>query len=88
MNKQNLETIIGKHALVRKHYEDQGYEVTIDESGHVEFRTGDESWHEGHWFTDYRVFDGRVTLVDDEQPGKRRTQNNDLEAWPQWGNAR
>jgi hypothetical protein len=63
MTNKKSDTIITKHTLVRKHYEDQGYEVRIDEGGHVEFRTGDKPWRDGYWLTDYRVFDGHVVTV-------------------------
>lgn len=48
---------------VRKHYEDQGYEVRIDDAGHVEFRDSDGEWLEGRWISEYRVFEGRVVLT-------------------------
>ena len=40
---------------VRKHYEADGYEVRIDDEGHVEYRRdSDDEWLEGRWVSEYR----------------------------------
>lgn len=56
-------------AQVRKHYEDQGYEVAIrgDHGAadrHIEFRKPGGEWREGRWLSEYRVTDdGNVHLI-------------------------
>lgn len=48
---------------VRKHYADQGYQVKIDDEGHVYFRKTGHEWQEGRWVSEYRVDDkGNVHL--------------------------
>lgn len=48
---------------VRDHYEAQGYQVQIDEEGHVNFRKRGQEWREGRWVSEYQVVDGAVVLT-------------------------
>jgi hypothetical protein len=47
---------------VRKHYEDRGCEVRIDDDGHVEFSRDGTNWSEGRWVSEYRIVCGQVVL--------------------------
>jgi hypothetical protein len=42
-------------AEVRKHYEDQDYEVRIVDDGHVEYRKDDGEWLEGRFLEEYWI---------------------------------
>lgn len=50
-------------AQVRKHYEDQDYEVRISDDGHVEYRREGGEWLEGRWVSEYWFIDGQIVLT-------------------------
>ena len=45
-------------AQVRKHYRSQGYEVHIDQDGHIEFRKNNAAWLDGRLVSEYDIISG------------------------------
>lgn len=49
---------------VREHYKAQGYQVRIDDDGHVFYRKIGKEWQEGRWVVEYLVDErGNVHLT-------------------------
>lgn len=44
-------------AEIIAHYQNDGYEVRVDDDGHIEFRKDDGEWLEGRWVSEYRFDD-------------------------------